>query len=75
MFRIIQKYSVLRLVTQLCPTLCDSMDFIPAGFCVHGNYPGKDTGVGCHAQGMARDLPNPGIKPRSPACRQIYFTI
>ena len=32
---------------------------------VHGDSPGKDTGVGCHAlpQGI---FPNPGIEPRSP---------
>ena len=51
------------LVTQLCPTLCNSMDHSPPGFSVHGflqtrilewvaiPYPGN--------------LPNPGIKPGS----------
>ena len=92
------------------------MDYSLPGFCVHGDSPGKDTGVGCHAlsQGIflkrvepvslttpalqagslllastgkpitqsmefsrpehwsgepfpsPADLPNPGIKPRSP---------
>ena len=39
---------VLCLVTQLCPTPCDSMDFSPPSFSVHEDSPGKNTGVGCH---------------------------
>ena len=39
----------LCLVTQLCPTLCDSMDCSPQGSSVHGDSTGKNTGVGCHA--------------------------
>ena len=50
------------------------MDCSPPGSAVHGD-PGKNTGVGCHAliqrDGLPflspEDLPNPGIKPRSPA--------
>ena len=47
------------LVAQLCPTVCD-----------HGNSPGKNTGVGCHAlfQGI---VPNQGSNPDLPHCRQI----
>ena len=38
------------LVTQSCPTLCNPMDYSPAGSSVHGiNSPGKNTGEGCHA--------------------------
>ena len=37
--------------TQLCPTLCDPLDYT-----VHGIL-----------QPSPGDLPNPGIKPRSPA--------
>ena len=36
------------LVTQSCPTLCDPMDCSPPGSSVHGDSPGKNTGVGCH---------------------------
>ena len=36
------------LVTQSCLTLCDPMDCSPPGFSVHGDFPGKNTGVGCH---------------------------
>ena len=35
-------------VSQLCPTLCDPTDCSPPGSSVHGDSPGKDTGVGCH---------------------------
>ena len=40
---------VLYLVAQLCPTLCDPMDCSPSGFSVHGDSPGKNTRVCCHA--------------------------
>ena len=34
---------------QLCPTLCDPMACSPPGSSVHGDSPGKNTGMGCHA--------------------------
>ena len=35
---------------QSCPTLCDSIiDCGPPGSSVHGDSPGKNTGVGCHS--------------------------
>ena len=34
---------------QLCPTLCDSMDYSPPGSSVHGDSPGKNTGMDCYA--------------------------
>ena len=37
------------LVTQWCLTLCDPMDCCLPGSSVHGDSPGRDTGVGCHA--------------------------
>ena len=40
---------VLCLVAQSCLTLCDSMDCSPPGSYVHGDSPGKNTGMGCHA--------------------------
>ena len=36
------------LVTQSCLTPYDPMDCSPAGSSVHGDSPGKNTGVGCH---------------------------
>ena len=40
---------VLSLVAQLSPALFDPMDCSPPGSSVHGDSPGKNTGVGCHA--------------------------
>ena len=34
---------------QSCQTLCNPMDCIPPGSSLHGDSPGKNTGVGCHA--------------------------
>ena len=42
-------YAVLCLVAQVCLTLCHPMDCSPKGSCVHGDSPGKNTRVGCHA--------------------------
>ena len=54
--------SVLCLVTQSCPTLWDPMHCSPPGSSVHGDSPGKNTGVGCHAllQGI---FPTQGSNP------------
>ena len=41
--------AVLCLAVQSYPTLCDLMDCSLPDSSVHGDYPGKDTGVGCHA--------------------------
>ena len=53
------------LVAQSCLTLCYCMDSSPPGSFVHGDSPGKNTGVGSHS--LLLDLPNPEIEPRSPA--------
>ena len=37
------------------------------------DFPGKNTGVGCHFPSPG-DLPNPGIKPRSPAFQADTLT-
>ena len=37
------------LVTESCQTLCNPMDCSPPGSSVHGDSPGKNTGVGCHS--------------------------
>ena len=56
------------LVAQSCLTLCDSMDYSLLGSSVHGDSPGKNTGVGCHTllQGI---LPTQGSNPGLPHCR------
>ena len=45
----ISPMSVLCLVAQSCPTLCDPMDCSPPCSSVHRDSPGKNTAVGCHA--------------------------
>ena len=62
----------VRLVAQSCLTLCNPMDCSPPGSSVHGDSPGKNTGVGCHAllQGI---FPIQGSKPGLPHCRQIFY--
>ena len=38
----------VHMLTQSCPTLCNPRDCSPPGSSVHGDSPGKNTGVGCH---------------------------
>ena len=63
---------VLCLIAQLCPTFCDPMDCSPPGSSIHGDSPGKKTGVGCHAllQGI---FLNQGSNPGLPHCRQTLY--
>ena len=56
--------SVLCLVTQSCPAVCNPMDCSTPGSYVHGDSPGKNTGVGCHASSKGSSQPR--IEPRSP---------
>ena len=65
-------HAVLCLVAQFCPTLCDLMDRSPPGFSAHGDSPGMNTGVGCHAL-LQGTLPGPGMEPRSPALQTDYL--
>ena len=63
-------------VSQSCLTLYDPMDSSPPGSFVHGDSPGKNTGVGCHflLQGI---FPNLGIEPSfsvTPALVDRFFT-
>ena len=37
------------LVVQSCLTLCNPIGCSPPGSSIHGDSPGKNTGVGCHA--------------------------
>ena len=43
-------------VSQSCPTLCDPMDYNMPGSSVHGDSPGKNRGVGCHASSVGSIL-------------------
>ena len=51
---LLQSVYVLSLVAQSCPTLCDPMGHSPPGSSVHGDSPGKNCGVGCHAASSRR---------------------
>ena len=55
-----RKFKVL--VAQSCLSLCNPTDCSPPGSCVHGDSPGKNTGVGCHLllQGL---FPTQGLNP------------
>ena len=61
------------LVTQSCLTLCNPMDCNLPGFSVHGDSPGKNTGMDCHAllQGI---FPIQGLNPVSLIVGR-FFTI
>ena len=60
------------LVTESCQTLCNPMDCSPPGSSVHGDSPGKTTGVGCHSffQGI---IPTQGSKLHLLHCRWILY--
>ena len=62
------------LVTQSCLTLCNPRDCSPPGSSVHGDFPGKNTGAGCHAllQGI---FLTKGSNPGIPHCRQILYCL
>ena len=64
--------AMLFLVAQPCLTLCNPMDCSPLGSSVHGDSPGKNTGVACHAllQGI---FPTRRLNPGLPYCRQILL--
>ena len=62
------------LVTQICPTFCTPMDCSPPGSSVHGDSPGKNTGVDCHSllQGI---FLTQGSNPSLLHCRQILYCL
>ena len=55
-------------VAQSCPTLCD-----PADYTVHGILQARI--MEWLAFPFSGDLPNPGIEPTSPHCRQILYQL
>ena len=62
------------LVAQSCPTLCNPMDCNPPGSSVHEDFPGKNTGMGCHAflQGI---LPPQELNQGLLHCRQVLYQL
>ena len=61
-------------VTQSCLELCHPMNCNPPGSSVHGDSPGTNTGVGCHAllQGI---FPTQGLNRDLPHCRWIHYLL
>ena len=61
-------------VAQSCLTLCDPMGCSPPGSSVQWDFPGKNTGVGCHSllQGI---FPTKGSNLSLPYCRQILYRL
>ena len=59
-------------VAQSCPTLCDPMDCSPPGSSVHGILQARI--LEWVAISFSRCLPDPGIKPRSPALQADTLT-
>ena len=58
--------------SQLRPTLCDPMDCSRPGSSVHGDSPGKSTGVGCHVF-LRGIFPTQGSNLGLPLCRWILY--
>ena len=60
------------LITKSCPTLCDPLDCSPPGSSGPWDFPGKNTGGGCHfflqEISLIQEL-NLGLLH----CRQIFF--
>ena len=58
-------------VTKSSSTLCDSMNCNPPGSSVHVILQARileRVAISC-----SRDLPNPGIEPRSPALKAVHY--
>ena len=68
--------SVKLLVTQLCLTLCEPMDYSPPGSSVHEIFQIRI--LEWVSIPFSRDLPNPGIEPTSltsPALAGGFFIV
>ena len=64
---------VLCLVVQSCLTLCKPTDCSLPVFSVHGDAPGKNTRVGCHAL-LHGIFPTQGLSPGLPHCKGIPYS-
>ena len=60
------------LIAQSCLTLCNIMNCNLPGSSVHGDSPGKNTGVGCLAL-LEVVFPTQWWKPGLQHCRQILY--
>ena len=70
----VRQLCVCTKLLQSCPTLCDPMDCSLAGSSVHGDFPGKNIGVGLYAllQGI---FPTQGWNPGLPHCKWIFYCL
>ena len=59
---------------QSCLTLCSPMDYSPPSSSVHGNFPSKNIGVGCHAL-LQAIFPTQGLNPCLLHCRRILYCL
>ena len=57
---------------QSCLTLCNPMDISPSGSSDHGDSPGKNTRVDCHAF-LPGIFPTLGSNPGLLHCRQVLY--
>ena len=64
------------LVSHSCPPLCNPIDCSLPGSFVHGDSPGQNTGMSCHAR-LQGIFPTQGSNPGLPHCRWIlnHWTI
>ena len=60
------------LVIRSCPTLCNSIDCSQSGSSVHGESPGKNTGMDCHSL-LQRIFLTQGLNPGLLHYRQILY--
>ena len=60
------------LVPQLCPTICNPMDYSPPDTSARRDSPGKNTEVGCHVQ---RIFPTQRSNPGLSHGRQILYQL
>ena len=64
--------AVLCLVAHSCPSLCDPMDCSLPDSSMHGDSPGKTTGVGCCVL-LPAVFQTQGSNPGLPHCRQVLY--
>ena len=62
------------LIAQSCLTLWDPVDCSSPDYSIHGDSPGKNTRVGCHAL-LQWIFPTQGLKPSLLHCRQILHCL
>ena len=62
------------MCVQPCPTLCDPVDWSPPGSSVHGDSPGKNTGVGWYVLPKGIFLTE-GSNPGFQHCRWVLYLL